>query len=688
MKGVVSRWLAAAAVAANLLAPVAAGAQSVPLRPALPSAPTPETRAAAPASAAPAPVALAPSGARLAAGTPIPAAELEAFVDGAVREALAAEHVAGAAVSVVQNGQIVLSKGYGFADLKPARRVDPNRTLFRIGSVSKTFTWIALMQQVEAGRVRLDQPVNAYLPGPLDPPKDGFRRPIRVRDLMTHTPGFEDLALGHLFERDPAAVRPMNRYLQEERPRRVREPGQVSTYSNYGVGLAGAVAAQTAGVPFPELVERRVTGPLRMTRTTFREPYPARAGLPAPMPPALAADVSEGHRWTGAGFDERPFEYIQHIAPAGSVSSTATDMARYMLAVLNGGTLDGAAIYGPRTAAAFRTVLQRPAPGVPGWAHGFLEYPLPGGWTGYGHNGATLSFHTSMVVVPQLGLGVVVTANTDTAARFVDRLPALVVQRFYAPPQPAPLPGSPALLENAAAYEGSYLTTRRAYSGLERFTAVVPGLVSVLVSQDGRLLVSRAGQTTAWVPDGGPGRFRSADREARLAFEMRDGRAVRLLTPSAAYDRLSWIEDPGLLSVFAGLTFLACLLILLGSVLRLARGARQSPAQRRSSWAETVTAVLWLVAFGSFVLFGASAADQANVVYGWPGPILRTAAWSAFAAAVLSLGLLLLLFPALRGDWRGGWSVWRALRHTATVLILCIFSGLLLSWGALTPWSV
>ncbi|HEX8569597.1 MAG TPA: serine hydrolase domain-containing protein [Caulobacteraceae bacterium] len=689
MKGVVTRALTAALLTVSLLLPLSPQAQPT-LRPAIPDPlPAPSAAPAPPlATTAPAPGRLVP-GARLPAGAPIPQAELEAFVDGAVREAMAGEHVAGMAVSVVQNGQVLLSKGYGFSDLEPAaRRVDPNRTLFRLGSVSKTFTWIALMQQVEAGRVRLDAPVNTYLPAALDVPKDGFDRPIRVRDLMTHTPGFADSALGHLFERDVAEVRPLATYLQEERPRRVREPGQFPTYSNYGVGLAGALTSQVAGAPFPDLVERRITGPLRMTQTTFREPHPARSGLPAPMDPALATQLSQGFRWSGQGFDERPLEYIQQIGPAGSASSTASDMARYMLAILGGGTLEGASIYGPRTATAFRTVLQRSAPGVAGWAHGFIEYPLPGGWRGYGHNGATLSFHTSMVTVPELGLGVFVAANTDTGAPFVNRAPALIVQRFYAPLQPAPLRGSPALRVNAAAYEGSYFTTRRAYSGLERFTSMFSGVISVTVSEDGRLLVGVGDTVQAWVPDGPAGRFRSADGEARLVFEMQDGRAVRLLAPTAAYERLSWLEDPGLLGVFAVLTLLACVLILLGSILRLARGSRQSPAQRRSSWAETVTAVLWLTAFGAFALWAAGAADEASVVYGWPGPVLRTAAWSGFTAAVLSLGLLLLLFPALRGDWRGGWSVWRALRHTATVLILCIFAGLLLSWGALTPWSV
>ena len=384
-------------------------------------------------------------GARLGPGVLPPQAELEAFVDGLVRDAMATEHVAGVAVSVVGGGQVLLNKGYGFADFQPRPRpVDPDRTLFRLGSVSKTFTWIAVMQQVEAGRMRLDAPVNGYLPPAAQVPDRRRMRPIQVRDLMTHTPGFEDRALGQLFERDPLAVRPMAAYLAEERPRRVRAPGVLPTYSNYGVVLAGAAAAEMGGLPFPELVERRITGPLGMTRTSFREPYPPRDGVPAPLPAALAADLSEGFRWTGTGFELRPTEFISHIAPAGSASSTSGDMARYMLAVLNDGAApSGGRIYGPGTARAFRTVLQRSAPGVNGWAHGWMQYSLPGGFVGYGHGGATLSFYTSLVTVPELGLGVFVTTNTDTGRPLVERLPASVVARFYAPPPDPPLPGSP-----------------------------------------------------------------------------------------------------------------------------------------------------------------------------------------------------------------------------------------------------
>jgi CubicO group peptidase (beta-lactamase class C family) len=206
------------------------------------------------ATATPPPPVAGPAqpGARLALGAPMPPAELEAFVDGAVRQAMARDHIAGVEVSVVQAGQTVLKKGYGYAG--PGRAVDPDTTLFRVGSISKTFTWIALMKDAEAGRIRLNTPINLYLPEPDQVKDQGFKQPIQVRDLMTHSGGFADRTLGQLMETDPRRIRPLVLYLRQERPRRVREPGVVPVYSNYGAVLAGEASAWVNGKPYPDLI--------------------------------------------------------------------------------------------------------------------------------------------------------------------------------------------------------------------------------------------------------------------------------------------------------------------------------------------------------------------------------------------------------------------------------------------------
>jgi CubicO group peptidase (beta-lactamase class C family) len=658
--------------------------------------PPPAAHAAAPAhTAVPAPAAAAPHivpHARLQAGQALPPPELEAFVDGFVQAAMARDHIAGVSVAVVQNGQVLLTKGYGFARLSPARPVDPARTLFRLGSLSKTFTWIGLMRQVEAGRIRLDQPINLYLPEKLRVPDQGYDQPVRGLDLMDHAAGFEDRAYGHLYEEDPDYVRPLELYLRQERPARVRPSGETASYSNYGAALAGAAEAWVGGKTFERMMEDDIFLPLGMNHTTFREARPSKAALPAPMPPALAADVADGFRWTADGFARQPYEYMGQVAPAASASSTASDMARYMLALLDGGRLGAAQVYGPQTAQAFHTAILTTPPGINGWAHGFMAEPLPGGRTGYGHAGATLAFASNLVTAPELNLGVFVAANTDTGSRLTQRLPEAIVQAFYAAPA-EPRPVVPELAADAGAYEGRYLTTRRAYSGLEGFVGRLAGTTRVRVTPEGRLVTHGPAGDEVWVPEAAPeaGRFVAEAGETRLAFRMSDGSAAGFQTsPNAAfYERIAVWRSPAALAVCAGLTAAAATLTLIGAMLRNRREQRESAVQSRAAIVQNLQAGLWLGALAGFTLWMMrDFADPPRAAFRWPGAALVSASACALVAAFLTAATLLAL-PAV---WRGGrrvdsWPVQRRAAYTVTTLIYTAFSVLLAQAGALVPWS-
>ena len=613
-------------------------------------------------------------------------------MDGWVTDAMAREHVAGAAVAVVQGGQVALKKGYGFADLSPYRPVDPDRTLFRIGSISKTFTWILAMNEVEKGRMALDRPINDYLPERVRAPDQGYSRPVTLKTLMDHSPGFEDRALGQLFEREPDRVRPLDLYLRQERPRRVRAAGVLSSYSNYGTGLAGLAVANLNGKPFEDLVETRITGPLGMGHTTFREARPERRGLPPAMPASLQGDMAKGWWWVGDRFVSRPYEYIGQIAPAGSASSTAGDMARYMLMMLGDGTWNGVTVYGPRAARAFRQPIQATAPGVNGWAHGLIVYDLPGARRGYGHDGATISFHSSMVVAPELDLGVFITTNSDNGHELTGRFADALVRQFYAPPATFPRPGSRDLLQAADAFKGYYMTTRRAYGGLEGFASLLIGGVFVDITPEGRLVTRSQGESRVWVPDGpvSQGRFIAADSDRRLVFQMKDGRAVGYQDGLNAdrKQRAPFWMNPMLMAALAGLTALAAITTLMGAALRNRRDVRENQIQARAALAQNIQAGLWLVAMGLVGVWAARAADVTAVFYSWPGPLLITASACALVAGALTLVTLAVL-PAV---WQGGrrvdsWSGMRKTGFTITALIYSAFTVLLAIWGLLAPWS-
>jgi CubicO group peptidase (beta-lactamase class C family) len=681
--------------------PAAAQSATLPSAP-IPYAPTvrrrraPRPQPVAPAATTPAPAttpsaaaAPTPSPVLASPAAPLPAADLEAYVDGVIRDRMARDHIAGVTIAVVQNGQVVLKKGYGVASLNDGRKVDPDRTLFRVGSISKTFTWIALMNEVEAGRMRLDTPINIYLPEKLQLKDQGKKTPVRLRDLMTHTAGFEDRALGQLFERDARRERPLDLYLRQERPNRVREPGLLPAYSNYGAGLAGAALANVTGQPFEKVVADQVILPAGLTHTTFRENRPWRDDLPAPMAPALAADLSDGFRWTPLGFQTETPEFIGHIAPAGSASSTAGDMARYMTLLLNGGTIDGKTVFSPKTSAMFRTSMYRPADGAPGWNAGFMDIPLPGGRRGFGHAGATLWFHSNMVMVPELGLGVFVAVNTDTGADLPATLPATILERFYAPRPEIPA-ASRITHDEAQAYEGQFLTTRRSYGGLEGFIDRLIGEATVRAAPDGRLTLTIDGKSSLWTATDQPDTFAPLSGSGLLVFQRDDGKVTRFFSPTgvAAFERIGFPHQPGLLTMFAVLTALAAIATLIGVATRDSRESRQTPTQARASLLQTIQAILWLIALIGVGVFANGARDLAKVFYGWPSGWLLSASACAFVATLLTIATLAML-PVV---WRGGrrvdsWTSLRKLAFTCTTLVFLGFALLLAAWGFLEFWN-
>jgi len=634
--------------------------------------------------AAPADIPQAP----VATAAALPAPELEAFVDGLMQRGMVEDHIAGATISVVQNGQVILKKGYGVASVKSRRAVDPDRTLFRVASISKTFTWITLMNEIEAGRMRLDGPVNLYLPEAIQI-RGKNMGPVRLRDLMTHTPGFEDRAMGQLFEQDWKRVRPLNEYLRQERPRRVREPGTLPSYSNYGAALAGAAVANVTGKPFEQLVAEEILFPAGMTRTTFRDARPWRDDLPAPMSPALAADRSDGFRWTPLGWQEQPPEMTGQIAPAGGASSTAADMARYMMLLLGGGTLDGKTVYSPRTAKAFETVMYRPTPDAAGWNAGFQDIPLPGGRRGFGHAGDTLWFHSNLVVVPDLGLGIFIAVNTDTGAELPSEIPSAIISHFYA--RPPAVPVSRALsAEDARRYEGDYLGTRRAYHGLEAFVGRIIRLAKVRATPDGQLAILMDGKSTLWNATSRPGVFQSVNGPEVVAFETAGERAVRFYPNGgwAAFERVGFPYGAGLLTWVVVLAALASVATLAGVFVRNRRETRQTPTQTRANLLQTTQAVLWLIALGCVGVFASKSNDIAAVFFNWPSGWLVTGSACALVASVLAV-VTLLMAPMV---WKGGrrvdsWTTLRKVAFTYTTLLYIGLAILLGLWNVLLPWG-
>jgi CubicO group peptidase (beta-lactamase class C family) len=178
--------------------------------------------------------------------------DLEAFFDGFIPIELQRDDIAGAVVIVVKDGKVLFAKGYGYADVKTRKPVTVDATLFRPGSISKTFTWTAVMQLVEQGKIDLNRDVNDYLDFKIPAT---FGKPITMKDLMTHTPGFEE-TLKELFVANAADMRPLQQYVQTHMPQEIFPPGTTPAYSNYGATLAGYIVQRVSGMPFDDYIEQ------------------------------------------------------------------------------------------------------------------------------------------------------------------------------------------------------------------------------------------------------------------------------------------------------------------------------------------------------------------------------------------------------------------------------------------------
>ncbi len=269
---------------------------------------------------------------------------------------MARRRIPGLVLSVVADGKLVAARGYGAAQLDPWRAVDPERTVFRVASVSKVVTATAVMQLVEQRRLDLNRDVNAYLTRFQLPARHG---PITLHHLLTHTAGFDERLTG-MAARSPAEQDPLGFYLARAMPPTFIAPGRVLSYSNHGVALAGLLVEEVSGRPFADYVRENILEPLDMRSSGFT------LSIDAQRERAVAYELA------GEELRALPFDVLQ-IPPAGGFATTGTDMARFLIAHLQGGAFEGARILDAATVERMHAPQFRQHPDTSGWAYGFWE---------------------------------------------------------------------------------------------------------------------------------------------------------------------------------------------------------------------------------------------------------------------------------------------------------------------------
>ncbi len=615
----------------------------------------------------------------------IDGADLSAYVDGLIEAGMQSEGIAGVTVAVVDRQGPLLLRGYGISDQDTRRPVTPDRTLFRIASISKTFTYLLGLKLVDRGRLKLDAPVNDYLPAALKLPDDGFK-PVLVRHLFTHTAGYEDSAMGHLFHDRVADVTSLQAYLANHRPHRVREPDVHAVYSNYSVALLGAIVAHIEGVDFETLAERRLFAPMGMALTTFREPLPEadarRAG------PQFKGLWSQGFQRSGGGFKPQAFEYIAQIAPAGGASSDAADMARYLRMMINGGTLDGVAVLSPSEFARLQgEPLFRNAPNGTGFSYGFFKRRY-GQVDSLEHGGATSWFHSNFVAVPALGVGIFVSTNTDTGRKFAAELPAKILARYFAQARAAALPEKIKNFDSTR-FLGDYFSERSNYSTAEKLLLNTPATIA---PGPGGLTLRASGESSLWLPEGGL-RFREAEGHRHMTFIADNSGAIVGFASAGGhnmYARAGFFDRTTSLQIALGLALACSILVLIGAWRGRNRKMRDHkhrdhPTARRAALWLRATAVSWLAFIAVFgYAVSKIVGDTTEAFYRHPGLWLTIALWLSPLAMLMS-AVCALYLPA---GWSAReWNAWRKIRYTLVISVYLFAAWTLWVWN-LVIWKL
>ncbi|WP_380872089.1 FmtA-like protein [Sphingomonas sp. DBB INV C78] len=409
---------------------------------------------------------------------PLQASDLESWLDGMIPATLQQGKVAGAVVSVVKDGQILLVKGYGYADMARKTPMDGQRTLVRPGSVAKLFTWTAVMQLVEQGKIDLNADVNRYLDFKVPEP---FGRPITINDLMTHRAGFEE-GLKDVLVTDPKQMQSLGDALKQHQRPVLYRPGTVPAYSNYGTALAGYIVQRVSGEPLADYVARHILAPVGMNHSTFVQPLPS----------SLAPHMSKGYY--SAANTPHAFELLSQ-SPAGALSATAEDMARFLLAHLQDGRVGAGQILRPETVRLMHSPSVVLPAGFDTMAHGFF-LGQRNGRTVLEHGGDSVLFHSDLQIIPQERVGVFISFNSrgeaDAAYGIRERFMTAFMDRYFPAPPAAEAPTLSTAKAHAQEIEGRYESSRRVQSGFMSLFYVLQGQVVVSVNPDNTISLSSA----------------------------------------------------------------------------------------------------------------------------------------------------------------------------------------------------
>ena len=598
------------------------------------------------------------------------ATDLEAFLDGLMPAQLEREDIAGAVVAVVKDGKVLFAKGYGFSDVEKRKPISPAETLFRPGSISKLFTWTSVMHLVEQGKLDLDRDVNEYLDYKIPP---AFGKPITLRNILTHTSGFEETAK-ELFVADASKMRPLGEYLREHIPGRIFPPGVTPAYSNYATALAGYIVQRTSGKPFEQYVADNIYMPLGMNHTTFVQP----------LPPNLSPLMSNGYR--RASKEAEPYEFVQAF-PAGSVATSAADMCIFMVAHLQDGRWNDKQILKPETAKLMHARAFGSDPRLDGMALGFYE-ETRNGHRIIGHGGDTLYFHSDLHLIDDSNAGFFVSYNSAGKGEVSGR--TILFENFldryfpYTPPAAATVASAK---EDTQQVAGLYVGSRRGEKSFLKITEFL-GQAKAFANSDGTLSIDPLKGTNGELKrykEISPLLYRQVNGQDLIGFHKNSNGLMEFSIdyPFFVFERASMTDNKNfnMAIIVPSLIFLALAVLFwpIGASIRWHYGTKLdlTSSEKRLRLAVRLVCILDLVFVVGWLIFISGTNEIANLSRS-RDPLLYLL---QILGVIAAIGTLIVILNAFRSWAKTGKWIWAKLFDVALALACIGFTWFIWHWN-------
>lgn len=587
------------------------------------------------------------------------ARQFEVFADNFMREAMTKYNVPGVTLSVVKDGKVLYKRGYGYADIEKKTLVDPDRTIFNLGSVTKLFTATAAMQLVEQGKIDLNTDINTYIKN--FKIKTSFKRPVTMAHLLTHTGGFDESNVGMAQDYSEESEI-LGDYLKSHMPPVIREPGTIIQYSNHGMGLAGYIVEQVSGTSYERYIEQKILTPLGMRNSTYI------------VTKDIEPNVASCYTYIDNMYVRlKPFNI--NIPPAGSLVSTADDMSKFIIAHLQKGKTGDKRILNEGTALEMYKQQFTNYKGMPGFGYGFYESHR-NRIRVLEHAGILSSYMSMISILPEENAGFFISTNSEGGNSLINDFSEEFYKLFKTSKQVAPvLAGIKEFKPSAKDYEGTYSTIRRSKENIMKIASSVSSSqdIKVKAGENNQLILSSGTEEKSFTQVD-EGLFQNTKDNSYLAFKKDTAGNIYMVPGSSsikAYERLKWYEKGTAFIIMLSL----CLIVFLsGCVLGLffVIGKRRLKKKGHPGTAmgllftECIINIAFIIGFFIYFInnYTLAATTYLNVILCLP--IIST----VITAAMILLGVK----AWRRGYWKTGGRAYYTLVTSAAVVFVIILN--------------